>query len=314
MSIEIAIVGATGLVGQTALEILEKKDWSNVNYRCFASVKSVGKTLQFKDQVLSVEAIEKGCFNTVDYAIFSINSTLSKTIAKQAVEEGCIVIDNSSAFRFDDTVPLVVPSINFNSIDKHRLIANPNCSTIQSVIPLYVIQQMSEIKTIEYNTYQSVSGSGQKGIDALAHNTGFYPIDIRKSVYPKIDSFLEDGYTFEEYKMIEETKKILNFKTVLISASCVRVPVERGHGVHIKVVTKDRLDLETLKAALETHPMIDLVRVPNTVDVNRTNTVLVGRIKRDKISENGILLFVSADNLYVGAAANAIDILEGMIR
>ncbi|MEC9485413.1 MAG: aspartate-semialdehyde dehydrogenase [Candidatus Izemoplasma sp.] len=309
----VAIVGATGLVGQTFLEILNNTDLPIKSLRLFASEKSKGKTLYYKDQPITIETIEKGVFETVDYALFSIGSLLSKQYAKQANKEGCKVIDNSSAFRFDDEVPLVVPSINFDDVITHDLIANPNCSTIQSVIPLDVIRQLANILTVRYTTYQSVSGSGHKGLEALHENTGFYPVDIKQTVYPKIDVLLDDGYTFEEKKMIDETQKILHDPHILLNATCVRVPVERGHAVSIEVKTDKQIDLDVLKAALNDHPMITLDAFPNTVDVSRKNIVSVGRIRRDKIDQNGILLFIAADNLYVGAAQNAVDILQKMM-
>ncbi|MCF7925014.1 MAG: aspartate-semialdehyde dehydrogenase [Candidatus Izimaplasma sp.] len=310
----VAIVGVTGLVGQTFLEILNNSNLPIKTLRLFASSNSVGTKFLYKDTPVVVEAIEQGVFETIDYALFSINSSLSKRYAKQAVTEGCKVIDNSSAFRFDDTIPLVVPSINLDDVGNHHLIANPNCSTIQSVIPLSVINEVSPILNITYTTYQSVSGSGQKGVEALHQQSDFYPVDIRQTVYPKIDTLLDDGYTFEERKMIDETKKILHNNQLLISATCVRVPIERGHAVSIRVVTKQKIDLTRLKDAFQNHPMIVLTEFPNTVDVSRKNSVSVGRIRRDKIDKNGLLLFVSADNLYVGAAQNAVDILKGMIE
>lgn len=309
----LAIVGATGLVGQTLLELLESKNWPIASLTLFASERSVGKEFIFKGKKVSCKVIKPGCFEPIDYALFSINGSLSKSLATQAVKEGCRVIDNSSAFRFDPSIPLVVPSVNQEAIKDAMLIANPNCSTIQSVIPLSVIAGFSEIESVTYNTYQSVSGSGHKGILALTEGVPYYPVDIKATVYPQIDTLLEDGYTFEEVKMIEETKKILNDPSIKVSATCVRVPIERGHGVSVQVLTKDLVQLDQLKKALKDHPMIDLKTIPSTLDMVRKNQVQVGRIRIDHIHPRGILFFVTADNLYVGAAANAIDILERMI-
>ena len=310
---QVAIVGATGLVGQTFLEILNNSALPIKTLRLFASEKSEGKTLYYKDTPVTIEIIRPGVFKDIDFALFSVGSLLSKQYAKQANEEGCVVIDNSSAFRFDDDIPLVVPSINCDDAYHHQLIANPNCSTIQSVIPLNVIKKLANILSVSYTTYQSVSGSGHKGLEALHKNTGFYPVDIKQTVYPKIDVLLDDGYTFEEKKMIDETKKILHDQSILVNATCVRVPIERGHAVSMKVVTDKQIDLDVLKDALSEHPMIMLDPFPNTVDVSRKNIVSVGRVRRDKIDDNGILMFVSADNLYVGAAQNAVDILMKLI-
>jgi aspartate-semialdehyde dehydrogenase len=311
---KLAIVGATGLVGQTFLDILEKKAWPITSITLFASSRSLGKDMLFKGEKHAVKTIEKGCFLEVDYALFSINGQLSKTIAKQAVSEGCVVIDNSSAFRFDDDIPLVVPSVNGALAENQRLIANPNCSTIQAVIPLAVLASLSPIESVAYHTYQSVSGSGHKGVLALTRKLDYYPVDITQTVLPQIDSMMDDGYTFEEVKMIKETKKILNDSNLLISATCVRVPIERGHGVSVSVVTQKKISLESFKKALKKHPMIELKTVPSTVDVARQNKVQVGRLRTDHIHPNGLLFYVAADNLYVGAAANAIDILERVIR
>jgi aspartate-semialdehyde dehydrogenase len=182
------------------------------------------------------------------------------------------------------------------------------------VIPLAVLATLSPIESIAYHTYQSVSGSGHKGVLALTRKLDYYPVDITQTVLPHIDSMMGDGYTFEEVKMINETKKILNDPTLRISATCVRVPIERGHGVSVSVVTKEHVSLEAFKKALKKQPMVELKNVPSTIDVARLNKIQVGRLRKDYSHANGLLFYVAADNLYVGAAANAIDILERVIR
>ena len=318
--VTIAIVGATGMVGRTFLKVLEEKNIAIKHLKCFASERSKGKEIIFKGTSYLSETITKGCFLDVDYALFSIGGKQAKLYAPQAAEEGAIVIDNSSAFRFDQDVPLVVPEVNKDEAKKGNIIANPNCSTIQSVIPMNIVLKEFGLKTIDYVTYQSVSGSGYKGVNALETNNrdGFYPYNISDTCIPEIDVIHNDGNTFEEYKIIYETKKILNNEDIVISAFCMRVPIKQGHGVFIKFETEKDPDLETLTTALKTENNIlikdDLKNhiYPTTTSVIGTDYVEVGRLK--KLSKSVYSMYVTADNLRKGAAGNAVDILVSLLK
>lgn len=319
----IAIVGATGLVGSTLLKIIEEYKINVGNLKLFASKRSVGKEIIFKDKTYFLEELKEGCFKDVDYALFSAGGALSLQYAKQAVLEGAIVIDNSSAFRMDLDVPLVVPEVNMSDAYGKKLIANANCSTIQCVIPLKTLDDHYQIESVEYHTYQAVSGAGVKGINDLISNPGtapqHFPYDIKQTCIPHIDSFLEDGYTKEEHKMMDETRKILHRSEMLVSATCVRVPVLNSHAVTIKAVLKKDFELDEVRKILrDTKSVVVLDEpekniYPTSIHANDNDSIYVGRIRRDKVNKRAIILYVVSDNIRKGAAANTVQIMKGMM-
>lgn len=316
----IAILGATGLVGKTFLKVLDEYNINIDELRLFASSRSLGKKIIFKGKDYLVDVVKPGSFKGIDYALFSAGASTSKRYAKQATLEGAIVIDNSSAFRMDPTIPLVVPEVNIVDAYQQKLIANPNCSTIQSVLPLSALDKAFEVLEVTYHTYQAVSGSGYQGIEALNGNGNLYPYDIKKTCIPQIDDFLDDGYTKEEHKMINETKKILHKDNLKISATCVRVPVELSHGVSIRVKLKQHFELDNVRNVLRNQSgivLLDQVKkqiYPTSITANNTDAVYVGRIRRDKIDDHTLLMYCVADNVRKGAASNAIQIMEGLIK
>lgn len=317
----IAIVGATGLVGQKFLEIIDEYNINVDELRLFASSKSKGKSIFFQGKEYTVDTVGVGSFLTIDYALFSAGSETSIKYAAQAVHEGAIVIDNSSAFRMEEGIPLVVPEVNLGDAYGKRLIANPNCSTIQCVVPLNTLANAYGVKSIEYNTYQAVSGAGQKGLnDLLEENTEqYFPYNIKETCIPQIDVFLDDGYTKEEHKMIDETIKILHQSALAISATCVRVPVPNAHGVSIRVTLSTSFDLSDVRSLFNKTKGIVLLDNPKehiypvSTIANGTDDIYVGRIRRDKIHENTLLFYVVSDNIRKGAASNAVQIMKGLI-
>lgn len=318
---KIAIVGATGLVGRMFLNVLAEKDISIAELRLFASEKSKGKTIDFKHQPYVVDVIQPGSFKGIDYALFSAGASTSLHYAKQAVEEGAIVIDNSSAWRMTDHVPLVVPSVNMSDAYQKRLIANPNCSTIQCMLPLKVLSDTYGISTITYNTYQAVSGAGQKGIDDLLNDTQnpYFPYDIKQTCIPQIDVFMDDGYTKEEHKMMDETRKILHNDHLKISATCVRVPVLNSHAITVRVTLTSPFNIEDVKSLFSLQEGLVVLDeptkhiYPTSLQANDTDFIYVGRIRQDKIDHQTLIFYVVADNIRVGAATNAIQIMKGMM-
>jgi len=319
----IAIVGATGNVGRKILEVLESSAIHVETLHLYASQKSAGQTLLFKDTPYTIKALkEENIAPDIDYALFSAGGHISTTYAPLFTQQGITVIDNSSAYRMQKNVPLIVPEINASSLREERLIANPNCSTIQAVLPLKIIDTLFELSRVSYTTYQAVSGSGQGGIDDLENGmkgeaAKNYPKAIYNNVLPHIDTFQDDGYTFEEHKMINETKKILNLNNLALTATCVRVPVFNGHGVAIQLETKQPIHIETLNKALREAPGIKLYEAdtyPTPQDANGTDLVHVGRIRKDPSVQNGLHLWCVADNLRKGAASNAVQILQYLLE
>jgi len=321
-----AIVGATGLVGSTFLKVLEEKNLPIDEYYLFASKNSKGKKVKFMDKEYVIEElthdVPKRAFN---YALFSAGGAISKEYAKEFVENGTTVIDNSSAFRMDEDVPLIVPEVNFEAIGNAKLIANPNCSTIQAMLPLYVLNKYYGIKRVIYSTYQAVSGAGKKGIDDLIYTSYGYkenkfPHKIYNNCIPHIDSFEENGYTKEELKMVNETRKILNIPNLPISATCVRVPVMNSHSESINIELKNDFDMATLKQQLATFDGIVVLDEPNlniyplNSFADNKDDVFVGRIRRDNSIQYGINMWVVADNIRKGAASNAVQILEKLLN
>lgn len=323
----IAIVGASGLVGGTFLKVLEERDLPIKNLYLFASARSAGKEVIFKGKTLIIEELTENSFDKgIDIALFSAGGDISKRFAPIAREKGVIVVDNSSAWRMDENVPLVVPEVNPEEIFKNKgIIANPNCSTIQSVIPLKIIDDLYGIKRVVYSTYQAVSGSGIKGIEDLqrglrGEDPKTYPHSIANNCLPHIDLFLENGYTKEEEKMINETRKILNKKDLPITATCVRVPVLNGHSISINVELEKEVDLEKLKTKFrETKGIILEDDVKNNIyplatEASGTDEVYVGRLRKDFSIEKGLNLWVVADNIRKGAATNAVQIAEILMK
>lgn len=323
----IAIVGATGLVGQTVLQVLEEKNLTDFKYELLASKRSQGKKIRFMNKEYEVEELTQNTFDKkIDYAIFVAGSEISKEYARLAVQKGTIVIDNSSYFRMDEDVPLVVPEVNPEDIKKHRgIIANPNCSTIQAVVALKPLDDKYKIKRIVYSTYQAVSGAGSKGIKDLENTlkglkNQKFPYPIANNCIPQIDSFTENGYTKEEMKMINETRKILNNPQMKITATTVRVPILNSHSESINVEFEKDFEIEELKTLLSNSPSIvlqdDISKevYPLAVATTGKDEVYVGRIRRDDSIESGINMWVVADNIRKGAASNAVQILELLIN
>ncbi|MBR0350939.1 MAG: aspartate-semialdehyde dehydrogenase [Clostridia bacterium] len=316
---KVAIVGATGLVGRTILKVLEEKNFEKVQYTLFASKKSAGMELEFLGQKYIVNELTENSFNSgFDFAIFSAGASTALKYAPIAAEHGCIVIDNSSAFRMDNNVPLVVPEVNKEKIfENHGIIANPNCSTIQAMLPLKVLDDNYKIKRIVYSTYQAVSGAGKKGLEDLAkkENGKFY-----NNCVPQIDVFLDDGYTKEEHKMINETRKILDKPDLAITATCVRVPVKNCHSESINVEFEKEIDINEIQKTFKNAKNIILADdfknsiYPLAREADGKDEVFVGRIRKDYSVENGINFWCVADNLRKGAASNAVQILEELIK
>lgn len=324
---KIAIVGSTGLVGRTVLKVLEEKSFPNCIYTLFSSKNSAGKKIEFLGKNYIICELKENSFDSgFDYAIFCAGGNISKKFIPIAVEKGCTVIDNSSIYRMDENVPLVVPEVNPEDIfTNNGIISNPNCSTIQAVLPLKPIYDNFGIKRIIYSTYQAVSGAGRYGIEDLENGPANiplkkFPYPIYNNCIPQIDDFTEDGYTKEEHKMINETKKILHDNNIAITATTVRVPVKNCHSECINVELKKDFDIYDIKILLQNFPGIIVIddiekqRYPIATKADGYDEVFVGRIRRDYSIEYGLNLWVVADNLRKGAATNAIQILEKLLR
>lgn len=320
---KIAIVGATGLVGRTALKVFEEKNFSNLKFSLFSSKKSAGTKLKFLNTDFIVRELTDSSFDEkFDFALFSAGAKTSKHFAPIAASKGCIVIDNSSAFRMDDKVPLIVPEVNFEDVrNHHNIIANPNCSTIQAVVALKPLDDKFKIKRIVYSTYQAVSGAGKLGLQDLEqHTTLKFQHPIYDNCLPQIDTFLVNHYTKEEMKMVNETRKILKHPNLSITATAVRVPVRNCHGESINVVFEKSFELTDIFKTLKSAPGIivqdDIENdiYPIASNVNGHDEVFVGRIRKDFSIKNGLNLWIVADNLRKGAASNAIQIIEKMIN
>lgn len=320
---KIAIVGATGLVGRTALKVFEEKNISNLEFSLFSSKKSAGTKLKFLNTDFIVRELTDSSFDEkFDFALFSAGAKTSKHFAPIAASKGCIVIDNSSAFRMDDKVPLIVPEVNFEDVkNHHNIIANPNCSTIQAVVALKPLDDKFKIKRIVYSTYQAVSGAGKIGLQDLEqHTTLKFQHPIYDNCLPQIDTFLVNHYTKEEMKMVNETRKILKHPNLSITATAVRVPVTNCHGESINVVFEKNFELADIFNTLKSAPGIivqdDIENdiYPIASNANGHDEVFVGRIRKDFSIKNGLNLWVVADNLRKGAASNAIQIIEKMIN
>lgn len=326
--VNIAIVGATGLVGSTVLKVLEERKFPFNECYMMASARSAGQTVKFKGKDYLVEELSEKSFDKkIDIAIFSAGGSTSEKFAPIAAAKGCVVVDNSSAWRMDKTVPLIVPEVNANDISWNKgIIANPNCSTIQAIVPLKPLYDKYGIKRIVYSTYQAVSGSGLKGIKDLENGLAglgepsAYPHQIANNCLPHIDVFLENGYTKEEMKMINETHKILGDENIKVTATAVRVPVMDCHSESINVELEKPFDLEEVKELLANFPGIVLQDqtegniYPMPINCAGKNEVYVGRVRRDFSVENGLNIWVVADNIRKGAATNAVQIAEELIK
>lgn len=329
---KVAIIGATGLVGQSFLKVLEEFKLPITEYKLFASKKNNGKFIKFMNKDYKINELTTNSFNEkFDYALFSAGSDVSKKFAKIAANKKCIVIDNSSFWRMDPTVPLVVPQVNPQDIKNHNyIISNPNCSTIQAVVPIFAIHKEYKIKRIVYSTYQAVSGSGKAGYDDLENGIKAYinkteyqlkkfPYPIFNNCIPQIDTFLENGYTKEEQKMIDETRKILNEPQLPITATTVRVPVFNSHSESINIELSKEFKMDNIKSILKSCDSIIVEddiknnKYPMAINCSGKNEIYIGRIRRDYSVENGLNLWVVADNIRKGAATNAVEILSYLI-
>jgi len=328
----LAVVGATGAVGNEMVLTLEERDFPVANLRLFASERSEGKIMEFKDTEVPVEVLNNKSFKGIDIALFSAGAERSKIWSPVAAQSGCIVIDNSSQWRMDPKVPLVVPEVNKHDLKWHKgIIANPNCSTIQMVVALKPLHDAARIKRVVVTTFQSVSGTGQKAINELMQQTidllnskeaqcNVYPYQIAFNVLPHIDTFLENGYTKEEMKMVHETKKILGDDSIKITATTVRVPVFRGHSESVNIETEKKLTANEVRALLSDFPGIIVFDAPENniypipINVVGKDETYVGRIREDDSIKNGINMWIVSDNLRKGAALNAIQIAEKLVE
>ena len=324
----LAVVGATGVVGTTFLKVLEERQFPYENLYIMASSKSAGKKIVFNEKEYIVEELNEHSFDKdIDIALFSAGGAVSEKYAPIAAEHGVVVVDNSSQWRMDPDVPLVVPEVNPEAIKLNNgIIANPNCSTIQAMLPLKVLHDKYQIKRIVYSTYQAVSGSGVKGINDLKEGLAgndlcqAYPHPIAGNCLPHIDVFEENGYTKEEMKMINETHKILHDDSIKVTATTVRVPVFDSHSESINVEFEKDFDLDELRKALDEFPGITVQDDPaNNIyplarDAAGTDEVYVGRIRRDFSVDYGINMWVVADNIRKGAATNTVQIAERLLE
>jgi aspartate-semialdehyde dehydrogenase len=328
----VAVVGATGAVGNEMIAVLEERDFPLDSIRLFASERSEGIRLQFKGQEIPVETLKEDSFQGIDIALFSAGAERSKIWAPIAAKSGCVVIDNSSQWRMDPEVPLVVPEVNPHDLKWHKgIIANPNCSTIQMVVALKPIHDVAKIKRVVVTTFQSVSGTGKKAMDELLQQTvdllnfkeikiQVYPHQIAFNVLPHIDKFLENGYTKEEMKMVNETKKIMGDPSIKVTATTVRVPVFRGHSESVNIETERKLKTQEVREILSKAPGIVVIdnpeknEYPLPIYASGRDEVFVGRIREDESIENGINMWVVSDNLRKGAALNAVQIAEELIK
>ena len=324
---KIAVVGATGMVGRTFLKVLEEVKLPAESYTLFSSARSAGTHLTFMGKDYVVKELTETSFDEgFDIALFSAGGSTSEKFAPIAAKKGCVVIDNSSAWRMDDNVPLVVPEVNPDDINWNKgIIANPNCSTIQAMVALKPLHDKYKIKRVVYSTYQAVSGAGLAGYKDLENGLKGeapkkFPHQIAGNCLPHIDVFLPNGYTKEEMKMVNETRKILGDQSIKITATTVRVPVFNSHSESINVEFYNQFDLDDLRKTLENAPGVivqDDVEhdvYPLALDAAGKNETFVGRIRRDESVESGVNLWVVADNIRKGAATNAVQIAQKLIE
>ena len=326
----IAVVGATGAVGNQMITCLEERKFPVKSVKFLASHRSAGRKLEFRDEEITVKELKEDSFKGIDIAIFSAGGDTSEKFAPCAAKDGCVVVDNSSAWRMDPDVPLVIPEVNPDAVKDYTnkgIIANPNCSTIQMLVALYPIYKKCGIKRIVVSTYQAVSGTGLKAIDELSDQTKamlnfqdyekkVYPHQIAFNCLPHIDIFLENGYTKEEMKMVLETRKIFGDDNIGVTATTVRVPVFYSHSESINIETRQHISADEVKTLLSNAPGVKVLDDPEknlyplAVDAAGTDQTYVGRIREDESISNGINLWVVADNIRKGAATNAVQIAE----
>jgi aspartate-semialdehyde dehydrogenase len=330
----VAVVGATGAVGNEMIRILEERDFPVGQLKLLASERSRGKSLEYKGRSLPVEVLDENAFGGVQIGLFSAGGSISEKFAPIAARAGCVVIDNTSAFRMVPDIPLVVPEVNAEAIGRYKekgIIANPNCSTIQMVVALKPIHDAVRIKRVVVSTYQSVSGTGKKAVDELEAQTRaildsqepivkVYPYQIAFNCLPQIDVFLDNGYTKEEMKMVNETKKIMNDPSIAVTATTVRVPVFYAHSESINIETERKITAAQVRDLLSRAPGVKVIddpsqrRYPLAIDATGKDDTYVGRIREDESIANGINMWVVSDNLRKGAALNAIQIAELLVR
>jgi len=331
-SFVVAVAGATGAVGREMLKILEQRDFPASEVKALASARSVGKTMEFKRRELVVEELTENSFDGVDLALFSAGGGVSKQFAPIAAKAGCVVVDNSSAWRMDDDCPLVVPEVNPDDLAWHKgIIANPNCSTIQMVVVLKPLHDAAKIKRVVVSTYQAVSGTGQKAVDELERQVRdmfnlrepenkVYPYRIAFNCLPHIDVFLDNDYTREEMKMVNETVKIMGDKSIKLTATAVRVPVFYGHSESVNIETEKKLTANQARAVLSQAPGIRVLDNPREliypmpILAAGEDDTFVGRIRDDETIPNGLNMWIVADNVRKGAALNTVQIAETLIQ
>lgn len=323
---KIGIIGATGAVGQQMLQCLEERKIQVDELRLFASEKSKGKRIQFNNQEIIIDTIHEGCFKDLDVVLGATSNDLAKEVAPMIVKEGAVFVDNSSAFRMMDDVPLVVPEINGEDIFKHKgIIANPNCSTIISMLAIKAIHQCSPVIAINACTYQAVSGAGIAGMDelnqqirAINHKqpmeVNVFSKQIAYNCIPQIGECDEYGFTSEEMKMQNEGRKIYHQPNLKVNCTCVRVPVMRSHSIALTCTTEDKLSLEQVTKELQHTEGVQLMELPTPLDASNQDLVFVGRLRKDILSENGISLWCVGDQVRKGAATNAVQIVEMLMK
>ncbi len=329
---QVAVVGATGAVGIEMIKTLEKRHFPVGKLTLLASARSTGKKLKFRGEEITVKELTHNAFDGIDIALFSAGGSISKEFAPSAVKAGCVVVDNSSAFRMDDAVPLVIPEINPGDVKLHRgIIANPNCTTAVALMALYPLHQAFGVTRIFASSYQAVSGTGAKAIEELKRQVDqtvkgqpitkeVYPHQIAFNVLPHVDSFLPDGYTKEEMKMQNEGRKIMHHPGFRASVTCVRVPVYRAHSVAISAEFERPVTVETARAVLKKAPGLQVIDepaknlYPQPLFMAEQDDCAVGRLRRDCALENGLAFWVSGDQLLKGAALNAVQIAEELLK
>lgn len=328
----VAIVGATGAVGEEMRLVLEERNFPIGNLKLLASGRSAGKKFPFKDEEIIVEELTKDSFEEVDIALFSAGASISREFASAAVDAGAVVVDNSSAFRMDDDVPLVVPEVNPQDVKAHKgIIANPNCTTIIMLVALKPLYDYSKIKRVVVSTYQSASGAGAKGMDELLKQTKsfvggedikveFFAHQLLFNLIPHIDVFLDNGYTKEEMKMVNETRKIMGDPNVMVSPTCVRVPAIRAHSESVNVETEKKITPEKARELFAAAPGLQVIddplskQYPMPLFASGKDDCFIGRIREDLSCENGLNFWVVGDQIRKGAALNAVQIAEELVR
>lgn len=330
MAYNVGILGATGAVGQELIRLLHERAFPYAELRLLASARSAGKTQTYEDKTWTIQEATPDAFEGLDVCIFSAGASQSKLFADEAVKRGCIVIDNSSAFRMEGDVPLVVPEINPDAAFEHKgIIANPNCSTIITLMGLYPLHKAFGLKSIIASTYQAVSGSGAGGIIELENQVKalveggevvkeVYPHQIAFNVLPHVDQFFDDGYTKEEMKMLNEGRKIMSLPELKVTCTCVRVPVYRAHSISVSAQFEKPVSVEAAREAVAAFEGAELVddpanlKYPMPLDYSEVVNCGVGRIREDAVFDNGLALWVTGDQVWKGAALNAIQIAELM--